>query len=210
MLSEVKPVNTTDFDKSLLSPADTPAVVWGKDYPTSKVGVFVSGISVNTSSSYLIAGYVGTIWCIEGIPCEVKANILAADPYERLSDIEIYGDLFITANDVSETEAEELNRYFSIEQSDDLDSYLQSHKPAIGALIKTARYIEILFKAKLSRMILAINNDDEENYQGVVVTIHTSASSEDALHLLYQFDEGWWLDQDAETRASVTVLVRSI
>jgi hypothetical protein len=87
--------------------------------------------------------------------------------------------------------AQEIARSYHIQDFDQVNRYLDKH--SLRLFLKNAlESVRIIFKTE--PLSLDIYTDPETSTQTLILGIHTSAGSDQALELLNQLDRDWWLD----------------
>lgn len=97
---------------------------------------------------------------------------------------------------------------FVLEKPQEVNQFLKLHKYLYNALPEIAENISKFFENHAKRILLTVDRDPEEHYEGISVLVETDLDPVASLNLLQKFDENWWLDVDERIRLITTILVR--
>lgn len=99
---------------------------------------------------------------------------------------------------------------YIIDNYSEVTTFLNKHYSLIETLMEIPLQIERIFGKNIKELLLVLDRDPEEDFEGLTILVMTDRSPETSLDLLDKFDEEWWLDLDAEIRNKLTVMVRPI
>ena len=105
---------------------------------------------------------------------------------------------------------EDIFRLFNCSNPEKIKKILLSNDLIIHCLIETYNKIKEIFGVYAYDIIIDKVTDPEEDYEGLVIYIHTNLPPKKSIELLDLFDEEWWLDIDERVSDLVTVMVRSV
>jgi len=110
-----------------------------------------------------------------------------------------------------EEKMELLGNFYILKNRIEVNRFLGKHKELFGVLFETYMQIKNIFGENIVELSLKLENDPEEDYEGLFVTINTNLSPEEALDLLERFDDEWFLDRvSGEISSIFTVTVRAL
>ncbi|MCI0602502.1 ADP-ribosylglycohydrolase family protein [bacterium] len=111
---------------------------------------------------------------------------------------------------VEEAPGWSLEKFFELENQNEVNQLLRKHKELIRPLFETSQKIREIFSNHAVKIVLKMDKDTEEHYEGLSVIIETDIEPKRSLDLLDRFDNEWWLDVDETTRMLVTVMVQPV
>lgn len=118
--------------------------------------------------------------------------------YENLENLSVYLQI--------QEAISELESLCIFKNPEKIRDFLMSNAVLIGVLRTALGYISRIFgEVKVS---LELHQDPEGDFEGLFVIIKTDRSPEEAIELLNQFDEEWWLNVDDEISNILGVMVR--
>lgn len=104
-----------------------------------------------------------------------------------------------------------LHSFFTLKNPLELEKFLSVYSELVGYLLEAHRQIKRVFGKNALEICLEYDNDPDEDFEAVFVTVKTDLSPEASLDLLDRFDEDWFLDNiTAEISSKLTVNVRPI
>ncbi|HQM80502.1 MAG TPA: hypothetical protein PLX02_02665 [Syntrophorhabdaceae bacterium] len=106
-----------------------------------------------------------------------------------------------------EQSIKDLEEYYTFTDKSAIKRLLRKNPILIDTLNKAPKEIYSIFKNYISFLSLVHESDNEENYEGLAIIIHTTLSIDEALLHLNIFDEKYWFDQDFQVRRLLSVMV---
>ncbi len=99
-----------------------------------------------------------------------------------------------------------LSQLYTIEEPDSVVTFIHKYPDVYEVLFKAPDHIKQIF-GDVS-LNLELYHDPEEDYEGLFIIINTKLSPEEALRLLDQLDDEWWLTINDGISNILEIMVR--